>query len=82
MAEPTKSEAKPPLSQADALFAKVRELLGKITTLKTDDEVAADLNVSKSQAREWLQRLVEEGLMEKHTKPVRYGPKLQRFLLK
>ena len=61
--------------------AKALELLGKMTTFKTDAEVAADLNVSKSQAKKWLQRLVEEGVMEKHTNPVRYGPKLQRSFL-
>lgn len=70
-----------PLAPADELFAKVRELLGKMKTPKTDAEVAADLRVSKSQAKEWLQRLVKEGVMEKHTKPVRYGPKSQRSLL-
>jgi predicted ArsR family transcriptional regulator len=43
--------------------------------------VAADLQVSKSQAKEWLQRLVKEGVMEKHTRPVRYGLKSQRSLL-
>jgi predicted Rossmann fold nucleotide-binding protein DprA/Smf involved in DNA uptake len=70
-----------PLAPADELFAKLRELLGKMTTPKTDAEVAADLRVSKSQAKEWLQRLVKEGVIEKHTKPVRYGPKSQRSLL-
>jgi predicted Rossmann fold nucleotide-binding protein DprA/Smf involved in DNA uptake len=71
----------PTLTPADELFAKVRELLGKIETPKTDAEVAADLCVLKSQAKEWLQRLVKEGVMEKHTKPVRYGPKSQHSLL-
>jgi hypothetical protein len=70
-----------PLAPADELFAKVRELLGKMKTPKTDAEVAADLQVSKSQAKEWLQRLVKEGVMEKHTRPVRYGLKSQRSLL-
>ena len=70
-----------PLAPADELFAKVRELLGKMKTPKTDAEVAADLHVSKGQAKEWLQRLIKEGVMEKHTKPVRYGPKSQRSLL-
>jgi len=69
------------LTPADEPFTKVRELLEKTTTPKTDAEVAADLHVSKSQAKEWLQRLVKEGVIEKHTKPVRYGPKLQRFSL-
>jgi len=70
-----------PLAPADELFAKVRELLGKMKTPKTDAEVAADLQVSKSQAKEWLQRLVKEGVMEKHTRPLRYGLKSQRSLL-
>ncbi|MEK7731012.1 MAG: DNA-processing protein DprA [Planctomycetota bacterium] len=71
-----------PLTPADELFAKVRELLEKMTTPKTDAEVAADLNVSKSQAKECLKRLVKEGLIEKYKNPVRYGPKVQRSLLK
>jgi hypothetical protein len=70
-----------PLAPADELFAKVRELLGKMKTPKTGAEVAADLHVSNSQAKEWLQRLVKEDVMEKHTNPVRYGPKSQRSLL-
>ncbi len=70
-----------PMAPDEELFAKVRELLGKMKTLKTDAEVAADLNVSKSQAKEWLQRLVEEGIIEKHSKPVRYGPKSHFSLL-
>jgi predicted Rossmann fold nucleotide-binding protein DprA/Smf involved in DNA uptake len=70
-----------PLTPADEPFTKVRELLEKTKTPKTDAEVAADLHVSKSQAKEWLRRLVKEGVIEKHTKPVRYGPKLQRSFL-
>lgn len=73
--------AESPLAPADELFAKVRELLERMKTLKTEAEVAADLQISKSQAKEWLQRLVEEGVMERHTKPVRYGPKSQSSLL-
>jgi len=57
---------------ADELFAKVRELLEKVTTPRTEAEVAAELNVSKSQAKEWLQRLVKEGVLEKLSRPVRY----------
>jgi predicted Rossmann fold nucleotide-binding protein DprA/Smf involved in DNA uptake len=70
-----------PLTPADELFAKVRELLKKNNAPKTVVQVAADLNVSKNQAKAWLQRMVEEGLMERYTKPVRYGPKLQCSLL-
>jgi len=70
-----------PLTPADELFAKVRELLEKIEAPTTDAEVAADLHVSKHQAKEWLQRLVEEGVLEKHTGPVRYAPKSKLSLL-
>jgi DNA processing protein len=68
------------LTPADELFAKVRELLSKMKTPKTDAEVAVELNVSKTQATTWLQRLVKEGVLEKHTKPVRFGPKSQSSL--
>lgn len=57
---------------AEELFAKVRLLLEKMDTPKTDAEIAVELNVSKSQAKEWLQRLVKEGVLEKSKKPVRY----------
>ncbi|MGC1954852.1 MAG: DNA-processing protein DprA [Gammaproteobacteria bacterium] len=60
------------LTPADELFAKVRELLEKMTTPKTEAEVAADLHVSKIQAKEWLQRLLGEGVLEKLSRPVRY----------
>jgi len=61
-----------PLTPADELFAKVREVLKKMTTPKTDAEVATELQVTKGQAKEWLQRLVDEGVLEKVSKPVRY----------
>jgi predicted Rossmann fold nucleotide-binding protein DprA/Smf involved in DNA uptake len=57
---------------AEELFAKVRLLLETMDTPKTDAEVAAELNVSKSQVKEWLQRLVKEGVLERISKPVRY----------
>lgn len=60
------------LTPADELFAKVRELLEKMTTPKSEAEVAADLQVTKSQAKEWLQRLINEGVLEKLSQPVRY----------
>ena len=61
-----------PTPPAEELFAKVRSLLENMDTPKTDAEVASELNVSRSQAKEWLQRLVEEGVLEKVSKPVRY----------
>ena len=61
-----------PTTPAEALFAMVRSRLEKMDTPKTDAEIAADLNVSKSQAKKWLQRLVKEGKLEKLSKPIRY----------
>lgn len=69
------------LTPADALFAKVRELLEKMTTPKTEAEVATDLQVSKSQAKKWLQRLVDEGVLEKLSRPVRYRSASSQALL-
>ncbi len=60
------------LIPADERFAKVRELLERMTTPKTEAEVAADLQVNKSQAKAWLQRLVNEGVLEKLSRPARY----------
>ena len=61
-----------PLTPGEELFAKVRELLENMTTPKTDSEVAKDLQVSTTQAKKWLQRLVEDGTLERLRKPVRY----------
>ena len=81
VAEPTPPErrpvpAPPPvgpgLDPARELFAKVQELLERMETPKTHGEVAADLNVSKGQAKEWLRRLVAAGILRKCCKPARY----------
>ena len=57
---------------ADELLAKVQELIGQLDGVNTEAEVAEALQVSKNQARDWLQRLVEKGVLEKLTRPVRY----------
>jgi predicted Rossmann fold nucleotide-binding protein DprA/Smf involved in DNA uptake len=62
----------PAASPADALFATVRMLLAGMDAGKTDAEVAAELDVSKSQAKAWLQRLVDEGVLERVARPTRY----------
>lgn len=68
---------------AEELLALVKGLLIRIMTApRTETEVADDLGVLRSQAKEWLERLVDEGVMEKHYHPVRYGPKVQASLLK
>jgi predicted Rossmann fold nucleotide-binding protein DprA/Smf involved in DNA uptake len=69
---PTPLPTDQPITPAEDLFAKVRELLEKMTATKTETEIAADLQVNKAQARDWLQRLVEEGVLEKLSKPARY----------
>lgn len=58
---------------ADTLFAAVREVIQQL--LKTpmkDAEVAAALDVPNAQAKAWLQRLVDEGVIEKQKKPAGY----------
>ena len=59
---------------ADELFATVRSLIGRISFPKTEAEIAAELRVSKTQAKEWLVRLVQEGVLEQTSRPVRYRP--------
>lgn len=62
-----------PRLPADALFDVVRTLVRELLrTPKKDSEVAAALNVSATQAKAWLQRLVDEGVLEKQKKPAGY----------
>jgi predicted Rossmann fold nucleotide-binding protein DprA/Smf involved in DNA uptake len=60
-------------SPAETLFTAVRESISRflITPMK-DVEVAATLDVSVAQTKKWLQRLVDEGVLEKQKKPVGY----------
>lgn len=70
---PTSSEAGLiPQRPADELFAKVTELLARMEVAKSEAEVASDLGVSRPQARDWISRLVEEGILERLSRPVRY----------
>lgn len=67
------SVAQPTLSPADTLFAAVRDVLQQqLKTPMKDAEVAAALQVSAPQAKTWLQRLVDEGVLEKQKKPAGY----------
>jgi DNA processing protein len=60
-------------SPADELFAAARKTITKLLyTPRKDSEVAAELNVLPAQARAWLQRLVNEGVVEKRAGPARY----------
>lgn len=67
--ESLQSESTP----AEVLFAAVRALiLQLLSTPMKDAEVAAALDISGAQAKVWLQRMVEEGALEKKKRPVCY----------
>jgi predicted Rossmann fold nucleotide-binding protein DprA/Smf involved in DNA uptake len=62
-----------PSTPADTLFAAVRGVLQLLLKSPMKDaEVAAALDVSTAQAKAWLQRLVDEGVIEKQKKPAGY----------
>jgi DNA processing protein len=58
---------------ADNLFTTVRTVIQALLKVPLKDaEVAIALDVSSVQAKIWLMRLVDEGVIEKHKKPVGY----------
>jgi predicted Rossmann fold nucleotide-binding protein DprA/Smf involved in DNA uptake len=58
---------------AEALFAFVEDVLQReIDAPVTEAEVAVMLQVSESQAKLWLERLVDEGAFERLSGPTRY----------
>jgi DNA processing protein len=60
-------------TSAERLFGSVREILRhELLEPKTEMEVAELLDVSKSQAKAWLGKLVVEGEVVKTAKPLRY----------
>lgn len=67
------SVSPPLLNPADTLFAAVREVAIQVLTAPTKDaQFAAALDVSGPQAKAWLRRLMEEGVVEKQRKPPGY----------
>lgn len=73
-------EPQPESTAAEVLFAAVRTAIQQIlTTPMKDAEVAIALDVSNVQAKAWLQRLVEEGVLEKQKKPAGYIVKQNRL---
>ena len=81
--EPTAADGKP--SPEMELLNTVREILRReLVEGRNEEEVAALLVVTKPQAKAWLARLVEEGVLEKVTKPkpVRYrtANRIERLL--
>jgi DNA processing protein len=56
-------------SPAETLFAAVRVALPRVLTIpKKESEIASELQLTTTQAREWLQRLADEGAVEKGPK--------------
>lgn len=56
----------------EQLFATVRMLLEQLDTPKTDKEIANELKVTIGQVKQWIKRLVKEGVLEKLSSPTRY----------
>jgi len=68
------------MAPAELLFSAVRASIQQLLTVPMkDSEVAAALDVSNAQAKAWLQRLVEEGVLEKQKKPAGYIVKQKRL---
>jgi hypothetical protein len=58
---------------ADLLLSVVKTVLQRLLTRPMkEDEVASELGITKAQAKAWLQRLVDDGVLDKLKKPVRY----------
>ena len=70
---PMKSADESPLSPADEIFSVVRRSISRILEIpKKESEIAAELQVTPTQAREWLQRLIDDGAVEKGPKKSLY----------
>nr|WP_298521795.1 DNA-processing protein DprA [uncultured Halomonas sp.] len=75
-----KASSQPESTPAEVLFAAVRTAIQQLlSTPMKEAEVAAALDVSNPQARAWLQRLVDEGVLEKQKKPAGYVVKQKRL---
>ncbi|MFI4997562.1 MAG: DNA-processing protein DprA, partial [Hyphomicrobiales bacterium] len=68
------------ISPADTLFAVAREAIQRLLIVAMKPaEIAAALEVSMPQAKAWLQRLVDEGILERKKRPERYVAKQSRL---
>lgn len=80
---PTGNTTEKPLSErtpAELLLSAVRASIQQLlSTPMKDAEVATALDVSNAQAKAWLQRLVDEGILEKQKKPAGYTLKQRRL---
>lgn len=64
-------------SPAEQLMRTVWDIVSTIKPPFTVKEVAGELDVTETQAREWLNRMVKEGQLEKLSKPARYQPRVE-----
>lgn len=68
------------LAPAEVLFGSVREVIQMLLKVPMKDTaVAAALDVSNTQAKAWLQRLLDEGVVEKQKKPAGYIARQSRL---
>jgi predicted Rossmann fold nucleotide-binding protein DprA/Smf involved in DNA uptake len=78
--ESRETSAQAPNGPADALLAAAREAVRQLLIAPMrDNEVAAALDISTAQAKIWLQRFVDEGVLEKRKKPSIYIAKQSRL---
>lgn len=76
----TTERPQPEMVPAELLFSAVRASIQQLLTAPMKDtEVAAALDVSNAQAKTWLQRLVDDGMIEKQKKPAGYVLKQKRL---
>ena len=76
----TTEKPQPEMAPAELLFSAVRASIQKLlASPMKDTEVATALDVSIAQAKAWLQRLVEEDVLEKQKKPAGYIVKQKRL---
>lgn len=67
-------------SPADTLFLAVSNVIQHLLKAPMKDaEIATALDVSNAQAKAWLQRLLEDGVIEKQRKPAGYVVKPERL---
>lgn len=78
---PRAADSNPHPGPAERLKGCLRDILADLLVLpKSESEVAVALQVPKAQARLWLKEFVEEGLLAKLTKPVKFIVKPRRLL--
>lgn len=75
-----KEPSPPEFNPGEVLFAAVRTAIQQLLSAPMKDaEVATALDVSNAQARAWLQRLVDDGVIERQKKPAGYVLKQKRL---